>query len=209
MELVERSTAASGVLKQTPAQQFEAAAVQTAKDSAERYQARLTSEEAMKDTEMPLTHIGTYGGFGAYGRRVEEEAEVVRNAERIATETLNEAITLRRDNAVLVKRIEELEAYIDSLGHRDVIAYSKARIEELQAERDQSRLANEEQRLLITSLEAEVDELRGTATPCLETLERLAHTLKRFYFADLSLSSVQPIIAMCLELNPDIVEQKR
>lgn len=39
--------------------------------------------------------------------------------------------------------------------------------------------------------------------------ERVALTLKTFYTAPLSLSSVQPLLALALELNPELVERRR
>ena len=42
-----------------------------------------------------------------------------------------------------------------------------------------------------------------------DLINRIAYVLRTFYYAELSLSSVQPLLALCLELNPEIVEQRR
>jgi hypothetical protein len=42
-----------------------------------------------------------------------------------------------------------------------------------------------------------------------ETLERIAYVLRTFYYAQISLSTIQPVIALALELNPELVEQRR
>jgi hypothetical protein len=58
-------------------------------------------------------------------------------------------------------------------------------------------------------LASERDEISANAEALLERLEHIAAVLKTFYFAELSMSSVQPILALALEFNPDIVEQRR
>lgn len=126
----------------TPAQQFAAAAVDIAQNTVEKFQARCATEEAMKDTEMPLTH-----------------------ADERAAERLMEFNSHQRGMAVLARRIEELEATND--------------------------------------------EMRKNASEALETLERVAYVLRTFYFAELSISTIQPLIALAIEFNPSIVEQRR
>ena len=58
-------------------------------------------------------------------------------------------------------------------------------------------------------LAADHDRIRADAEALLERLEHIAAVLKTFYFAELSMSSVQPILALACEFNPDIVEQRR
>lgn len=40
-------------------------------------------------------------------------------------------------------------------------------------------------------------------------ISRIAAILATFYHAELSMSSVQPLLALALELNPDLVERAR
>jgi hypothetical protein len=61
----------------------------------------------------------------------------------------------------------------------------------------------------IEELEAEIDTMRGELIEAVPDLERIASTLRTFYFAELTASAIQPILALTLELNPDIVEQRR
>lgn len=52
---------------------------------------------------------------------------------------------------------------------------------------------------------------RPVSLPCdhERALARIAAILATFYHAELSMSSVQPLLALALELNPDLMEQKR
>jgi hypothetical protein len=140
----------------TPAQQFADEALENVRRLSEHVHQR--QEAAMKDTEMPLTHIPDVTTYEGTSIAVFPAGRVLTDAESIA-------VILREDNAVLIARIEELEG--------------------------------------------EIDEIRGTATPLLEQLERMAATLKTFYYAELSMSTLQPILALCIELNPEIMEKRR
>ena len=79
-------------------------------------------------------------------------------ADTVAVGSDEEVRQLCKDNAVLMKRIEELEA--------------------------EGELLN-------------------------IGLARIAYVLRTFYYAQLSISAIQPLLALCLELNPEIVEQRR
>ena len=61
----------------------------------------------------------------------------------------------------------------------------------------------------IEELEAQREDITGNAEALLQPLERVAAVLKAFYFAPLTISALQPILALALELNPEIVEQRR
>jgi hypothetical protein len=61
----------------------------------------------------------------------------------------------------------------------------------------------------IDELESTRNNVTSDAEALLERLEHIAAVLKTFYFAELSMSSVQPILALAIEFNPDIVEQRR
>jgi hypothetical protein len=68
----------------------------------------------------------------------------------------------------------------------------------------------------VSVLNNRIDELEGDrhnvssdAEALLERLEHIAAVLKTFYFAPVTISSLQPILALALEFNPDIVEQRR
>lgn len=49
----------------------------------------------------------------------------------------------------------------------------------------------------------------NAAAELLAERQRIAKVLAAFYRAELSMSSVQPILALALELNPDLVERAR
>jgi uncharacterized protein Yka (UPF0111/DUF47 family) len=61
----------------------------------------------------------------------------------------------------------------------------------------------------IEELESEIDKMRGETMQVIPDIERIASVLRAFYYADLTLSNVQPLLALCVELNPDIIEQRR
>jgi uncharacterized protein Yka (UPF0111/DUF47 family) len=61
----------------------------------------------------------------------------------------------------------------------------------------------------IEELESEIDKMRGETMQVIPDIERIASVLRTFYYADLTLSNVQPLLALCVELNPDIIEQRR
>ncbi len=101
-------------------------------------------------------------------------------------------------------RMDTLVQHLTTIdGHIDKI---------LQPRNDENALLRRSLEVLtrrIEDLEAENDDIRANAQAVLEPLERVAQVLKTFYFAPVTLSSVQPIIALAFELNPDLVEQKR
>ncbi len=97
----------------------------------------------------------------------------------------------------LVQHLTTIDGHIDKI---------------LQPRNDENALLRRSLEVLtrrIEDLEAENDDIRANAQAVLEPLERVAQVLKTFYFAPVTLSSVQPIIALAFELNPDLVEQKR
>jgi hypothetical protein len=61
----------------------------------------------------------------------------------------------------------------------------------------------------ILELETEIDKMRGETMQVIPDIERIASVLRTFYYAELTLSNVQPLLALCVELNPDIIEQRR
>jgi hypothetical protein len=124
------------------------------------------------------------------------EAEAVKAAQstlkryqqRLADEqAMADTVATGSDDEIMMLR-SQLKALIVLNGtvQRDNITLT-ARIEELEAARQK----------------------RGDTSALLDQLARIAYVLRTFYFAELSLSSVQPLLALCLELNPEIVEQKR
>lgn len=163
------------------AQQFSAAAVQIAQDTAQRFQQRLEAEAAMKDTQ-PLEKV-------------------------IAILQASEALNAMKDTEMPLTHIQELAQDLTTIdGHFDRIITQR---NDLHTENGLLRRSLEVLTHRIEELEAEIDEIRGTATPLLAHMERIAETLRTFYFAPLTLSAIQPILALCIELNEDIVEQRR
>jgi hypothetical protein len=161
----------------TPAKAFEAEAVQTAQRTVERFQQRLADEQAMADT------VAT--GSDEEVRRLQWDIKLLSEDKAV----------LMGDNAVLVARIEELEA-LRTTTARDAdncIMELQHRIVELELAR-----------------QSEID-LKGKRDGVIDNdlLMRIAYVLRTFYYAELSMSSVQPLLALCLELNPEIVEQRR
>jgi hypothetical protein len=69
-------------------------------------------------------------------------------------------------------------------------------------------LLAQSQRTLLSTQEA-LDKAREDVRVNEETLERIAYVLRTFYYAQISLSTIQPVIALALELNPELVEQRR
>jgi hypothetical protein len=139
----------------TPAQAFEAEAVNIAQRTVTKFKQRLAAERAMADT------VAVKGDDEV---RLLSKALDTANQNGVAAMYRIEKLT--KDNTALVKRIEELEA------QRSVYAPK----------------AMHDAHDLIT---------------------RIAYVLRTFYYAELSMSSVQPLLALCLELNPEIVEQRR
>jgi DNA repair exonuclease SbcCD ATPase subunit len=94
---------------------------------------------------------------------------------------------LRRSLSVLTSRIEELE--------RQLKQHRSEWLNESESDNTKLRAAL-----------AKVGEL----VDCFEAQEqRIASVLRTFYYAELTLSNVQPLLALCVELNPDIIEQRR
>jgi len=132
---------------------FAADAVRVAQTTVEHYKQRLADEQTMADT------VATGSDEEVKAMSAEAKWWQSRTYER-----QEEVRQLQKDNAVLVTRIEELEAAAQK---------------------------------------------RGDTAGLLDLLARIAYVLRTFYYAELSLSSVQPIIALAMELNPEIVEHKR
>ncbi len=145
------------IAKQIMEDSIASKAVQDPRYSLERFKERLRNEDAMKDTEMPLTHITEEL------RRV--AAEQVVQMQKDNANLAEENARLRRGLSILTKRIEELES--------------------------------------------EIDKMRGELVEAVPDLERIALTLRTFYFAPVQIASLSPVWALALDLNPDIVEQRR
>jgi|SRR6516162_2926506 hypothetical protein len=99
----------------------------------------------------------------------------------------------------------EAEAVAEARGMSqgfDMQAQQAVKIQEL------TDLLAQTQRTLLSTQEA-LDKAREDVRVNEETLERIAYVLRTFYYAQISLSTIQPVIALALELNPELVEQRR
>jgi chromosome segregation ATPase len=165
--------------------------------SIERFKERLRNEDAMKDTEMPLTHAKEATSFIPWN-----QLEAALQNERLENQRL------WRDTSVMANRIEELEAEIDI--RRTMANKADVRLKELELQLKEHRSE------WLTESESDNTKLRGALAKvgelvdCFEAQEqRIASVLRTFYYADLTLSNVQPLLALCVEMNPDIIEQRR
>jgi leucyl-tRNA synthetase len=130
------------------------------------------------------------------------EAEAVQTAQRtverfqqrlVDEQAMADTVSVHSDNEVreLNRMIDTLEGQNERLTKDNAVLI--ARIEELELAR-----------------QSEID-LKGKRDGVIDNdlLMRIAYVLRTFYYAPLSISAVQPIIALAMELNPEIVEQKR
>lgn len=77
-------------------------------------------------------------------------------------------------------------------------------------DRFKQRLANENtMRDTTPAVDTPAVRMVNAAVDLLAERKRIAAVLATFYRAELSMSSVQPLLALALELNPDLVERKR
>lgn len=76
-------------------------------------------------------------------------------------------------------------------------------------QRFRERLADADTMRDTTPIDTPVVRIVTAAVDLLAERKRIADVLATFYRAELTMSSVQPILALALELNPELVERKR
>lgn len=150
----------------------------------QRFKDRLAQEEQMKDT------VKMYG-YGPTAAQVFCEQAVA---------TAN-AVQTRDD---LLNRIATLEAEL----HATCSTYARDQ-SEMRMLLSLERQEHERAKARITELERELHVERSQWAPDTRTVRRCAKILADFHNRVLSMSSVQPLLMLAEELNPDLAERKR
>jgi chromosome segregation ATPase len=181
------------------------------RDELQQFQQRQEHEDAMKDTVKVATKLADEAIKLA--EEMDRADGLVENIIDRLKESRAENALLRRSLSVLNNRIDELES-VKNTEPVNLTQFS----EEQQVQRVMTIVANRigvrvedlaDWNATAKKLAADHDRIRADAEALLERLEHIAAVLKTFYFAELSMSSVQPILALAIEFNPDIVEQRR
>ncbi len=102
-----------------------------------------------------------------------------------------------------IERFEERLRNEDAMKDTEPIASIDSLIQENALLRRSLSVLNKR----IEELEGEIYTMRSEYIQTMPDMDRIAETLRTFYFAEHSLSSLQPLIALTLKLNPNIIEQ--
>lgn len=159
-------------------------------DRAERFKARLAAADQMTDTQpSPVSNWNTANTMPVPSAAEQFRAEAVAVADAVQTrEDLMGAITTLKAGLWQARQTrDDLENRIATLEQQN------ARLQERMA------LISNDYRYLLDLERHDREQFR----------ERIAAITATFYHAELSISSTQPIIALALELNPDLVERAR
>jgi predicted nuclease with TOPRIM domain len=151
------------------------------------------------DGVKPIQDVSIAEYAAQFAQRQEHEdamKDTVAVTAKLADETMKLAEEIERADGLVENIIDRLkESRAENGLLRRSLSVLNNRVDELETE--------------IDGLETKDANLRADAEALLERLEHIAAVLKTFYFAELSMSSVQPILALAIEFNPDIIEQRR
>jgi cell division protein FtsB len=108
--------------------------------------------------------------------------------------------TAQRTVSRFAQRLADADTMADTVAinsHDEILLLSKQNAE-----------LRKDNAALVARIEA-LEATRPVVQEAHDTLARIAYVLRTFYFAELSLSTLQPLMALAIELNPQIVEQRR
>ena len=171
--------------KMAAAEAFESEAVRIAQRTAAKFQERLAAERTMADT---------------VAVKSDDELSILTSQIRALNALVQKE---QRDNERLIQECKELH---DMKGRNALLESMLSRGETKLSE--ENALLRRSLSVLNTRIE-ELEHSRDMYQDNIAVINRIAIVLRNFYYAELSLSSVQPIIALAMELNPEIVEKLR
>jgi len=173
------------------------------------YKQRLADEQMMADTvavksddEVSIL-TSQIRALNALVQKEQRENERLVSANKLIAQECEQVRELKGRNALLESMLSRGETKLSEENAllRRSLGVLNTRIEELE-----DRNKELEEYVGSGANEQKLDMLVGELK---EREARIAAVLKKFYYTELSISSVQPLVALCLELNPDMVEQKR